>query len=268
MTTTANKTYVSEILGTTGSPVVLIPGGAAPSKTFFPHLEKALVGEHRVVLVDRQGTGRAAGLGPATLPSGSAAYAEVLRELGAGPALVVGQSLGGAMAVQLVLDHPELVSGLVLIDPTPVNSPKTLKSLGPLAKLLFAPCGIPVIGPRLEALITRRTGKVADDADVRAAVQAMVDSRALYLTSKAVGTLPAEGAALTKRLTKLDVPVVLLTADRKPGHEVRRAHEELIDIVGGRVVTWPGAVHGEHLREPHKVTELVLSVLAEVSPTH
>jgi pimeloyl-ACP methyl ester carboxylesterase len=260
------KTYVSEILGTTGSPVVLIPGGAAPSKTFFPHLEKALAPDHRVVLVDRQGTGRAADLGPATLPSGSEAYAEVLQELGAGPALVVGQSLGGAMAVQLATDHPELVSGLVLVDPTPVNSPKVLRSLGPLARLLFAPCGIPVLGPRLEAFITRRSGKLStDDPDVAAAVQAMVDSRGLYLTSKAVGTLPAEGAALTKRLRKLDVPVVLLTADRKPGHEVRRAHDELVSILGGRVVTWPGAVHGEHLRAPHKVTELVQSVLSEVS---
>jgi pimeloyl-ACP methyl ester carboxylesterase len=260
------KTYVAEVLGTTGSPVVLIPGGAAPSRTFFPHLEKALAPDHRVVLVDRQGTGRAVGLGPATLPSGSEAYAEVLRELDAGPALLVGQSLGGAMAVQLATDHPELVSGLVLIDPTPVNSPKTLGSLGPLAKILFAPCGIPVIGPPLERFITRRTGKVADDPDVRAAIEAMVAARALSWTSKAVGTLPAEGAALTTRLRPLDVPVVLLTADRKPTHEVRRAHDELVSILGGRVVTWPGAVHAEHLREPQKVVDLVLSVLAEVSP--
>jgi pimeloyl-ACP methyl ester carboxylesterase len=219
-----------------------------------------------VVLVDRQGTGRAVGLGPATLPSGSAAYAEVLRELDAGPAFVVGQSLGGAMAVQLTFDHPDLVSGLVLIDPTPVNSPKTLKTLGPLAKLMMSPCGLPVIGPRLEGFLTRRSGKVADDPDVRAAVQAMVDSRTLWWTSKAVGTLPSEGAALTKRLAKLDVPVVLLTADRKPTHEVRRAHQEFVDVVGGKLVTWPGAVHAEHLREPHKVTELVQSVLSEVSP--
>src|SRR5690349_7590792 len=71
-TNASTKTYVAEILGTTGSPVVLIPGGAAPSKRFFPHLEEELAGTHRVVLVDRQGTGRAVGLGPATLPSGSA----------------------------------------------------------------------------------------------------------------------------------------------------------------------------------------------------
>ena len=260
-------TYVSEVLGTSGSPVVLIPGGAAPSKTFFPHLEQALVPDHRVVLVDRQGTGRAASLGPATLPSGSAAYAEVLRELDAGPALVVGQSLGGAMALQLAIDHPELVSGLVFVDPTPVNSPKVLKSIGPLAKYLFAPTGIPVIGPRLEAFLTRKAGKLTvSDPGVAAALKASVDSRTLYLTSKAVGTLPAEGAALTKRLRALDIPVVLLTADRKPGHEVRRAHDELISIIGGRVVSWPGAVHGEHLREPQKVVDLVLSTLAEVSP--
>ena len=259
------KTYVSEVLGTSGSPVVLIPGGAAPSKTFFPHLEQALADDHRVVLVDRQGTGRAAALGPATLPSGSEAYAEVLRELDAGPALVVGQSLGGAMALQLAIDHPELVSGLVFIDPTPVNSPKVLTSLGPLVKVMMAPCGLPVIGAPLERFIVRRSGKLGkDDPLVQASVQAMVDSRGLYLTSKAVGTLPAEGAALTQRLRRLDVPIALMTADRKAGHEVRRAHDELVSIIGGKVVSWPGAVHGEHLREPQKVVDLVLETLAEV----
>jgi pimeloyl-ACP methyl ester carboxylesterase len=263
-TNASTKTYVAEILGTTGSPVVLIPGGAAPSKRFFPHLEEELAGTHRVVLVDRQGTGRAVGLGPATLPSGSAAYAEVLRELGAGPALVVGQSLGGALALQLAVDHPDLVSGLVLIDPTPVNSPKTLRTLGPLVKILMGPCGLPVIGPRLEGFITRRTGKVADDPLVHEAIEAMVAGRALWWTTKAVGTLPAEGAALTQRLGKLGVPVVLLTADRKPTHEIRRAHEELVDAVGGSIVSWPGAVHAEHHRDPQKVTDLVLSALAEV----
>jgi pimeloyl-ACP methyl ester carboxylesterase len=256
-----SKSYVAEVLGTTGSPVLLMAGGAAASKGFFPHLEKALA-NHRVVVVDRAGAGRAVANGQATLAGGSAACAEVLTELGAGPALVVGQSLGGALAVQLAIDHPELVSGLVLIDPTPFNDAPTLKSLGPLTKLMMSPTGLPLIGPLLLKAIARKT-TVADD-DARASLDQTLYDGTFAATSAAVKSLPVEGAALTQRLRKLDVPVALMTADRKPTHKVRLAHDRMAEALGGEVVTWPGAVHGEHWRAPDKVTELVLSVLREV----
>jgi len=255
------KTYDAQVLGATGSPVLLIPGGAARSRGFFPHLERAL-SDHRLVLVDRQGTGTAVKLGQASLASGSAAYAEVLDALDAGPALVVAQSLGGALAVQLALDHPALVSGLVLIDPTPFNDPRTLRMLGPAAKVLMPPTALPVVGPLLERLMDGHA-KLADDL-ARGVLTQMREDKALSWTSKALATLPAEGAALTERMRPLDVPVVLLTADRKPGHRFRVAHEEMATALGGRVVTWPGAIHAEHLRDPQQVTNLVLTVLDEV----
>jgi pimeloyl-ACP methyl ester carboxylesterase len=253
--------HVSDVIGTTGSPVVLMAGGAAQSRGFFPHLERAL-GDHRVVVVDRPGTGRALRNGQATLPGGSAACAEVLRELDAGPALVVGQSLGGALAVQLAVDHPELVSGLVLLDPTPFNDPGVLKALGPLTTLMFGPARIPVLGPWLLRQLSGRK-RAADDL-ARGVIDRMLRDGTLAATGASVRTLPAEGAALTARLRRLDVPVVILTADRKPTHKVRLAHDRMADALGARVVTWPGTVHAEQWREPHKVNELVLSVLSEV----
>lgn len=256
-------TYVSEVLGTSGSPVLLMAGGAAVSKGFFPHLERALT-DHRVVVVDRPGTGRALANGQATLPAGSAACAEVLRELDAGPALVVGQSLGGALAVQFAVDHPELVSGVVLLDPTPFNDPAVLRSLGPLTTMLFGPGRLPVIGPFLLRLLSSR-GKARDDL-AREVIDRMVSDGTLLATGASVRTLAADGAALTARLRRFGVPVVLQTADRKAGHKVRLAHDRMADALGARVVTWKGAVHAEHLREPDKVTELVLSVLREVEP--
>jgi pimeloyl-ACP methyl ester carboxylesterase len=254
--------YVSEVLGASGSPVVLMAGGAAQSRGFFPHLERALA-DHRVVVVDRPGTGQALGNGQATLPGGSAACAEVLRDLDAGPALVVGQSLGGALAVQLAIDHPELVSGLVLLDPTPFNEPSVLKLLGPLTRVLFGPVRLPVLGPRFLRLVSGRS-KAKDDL-ARNAIDQMLTDGTLAATGASVRTLLAEGAALTARLNKLDVPVVLLTADRKPSHKVRRAHERMAEALGARIVTWPDAVHAEHFREPQKVTDLVLSVLERVT---
>lgn len=250
--------------GSSGSPVLLLPGGASTSRGFFPGLVEALAG-HRVVSLDRPGTGLAQGQGRATLPSGAAAAANALKELGAGPAVVVGQSLGGAVALQLAADHPELVSGLVLIDPTPIDLPKLYAPMGYLFAAVSLPGRLPFVGSRLERLMWKAMSAgtpVADEA--RSGLEAMTGSASLATTSRAVSTLREDAAALAPRLRRLDVPVVVLTAERKPDHQVRQSHERLVAVLGGRIVAPAKAVHADHLRDPKAVNELVLSVLAEV----
>jgi hypothetical protein len=58
---------------------------------------------------------------------------------------------------------------------------------------------------------------------------------------------------------------VLLTADRKPSHEIRLSHERLAAALGARLVAPKGAVHADHLRDPEGVNDLVLQVVAEAS---
>ncbi len=70
---------------------------------------------YRVLAIDHRGHGR--GLRPLTpfrLADCAADAAAAIRQLNAGPALVVGYSMGGAIAQLLARDHPETVAGLVL----------------------------------------------------------------------------------------------------------------------------------------------------------
>jgi 3-oxoadipate enol-lactonase len=72
-------------------------------------------GGYRVLAIDHRGHGRGLRqLGPFRLADCAADAAAVLRELDAAPALVVGYSMGGAIAQLVARDHPEVVSGLVL----------------------------------------------------------------------------------------------------------------------------------------------------------
>ncbi|HVV77472.1 MAG TPA: alpha/beta hydrolase [Mycobacteriales bacterium] len=251
-----------DVIGDRGPAVLVLPGGAATSRDFLPGVARELP-RHRVVLYDRPGTGRNVAGGPATFASGSAAYAEVLRDTGLGPAVVVGQSLGGAVAVQLAVDHPDLVAGLVLIDPTPFNDASVCLWARRLFGVLALPGRVPGVGASLDRgvwrLLTMRS-HLAEGEEVRASQRALVSSASLVTTRRALDTLVADGASLTPRLRPLALPAVLITADRPPSHAVRRAHDAMAAAIGARVASWPGAVHAEQLRCPERVYDVIREV--------
>lgn len=257
------KDYVATVEGDSGPPVLLLAGGASSSHGFFPGLVAALP-DNRVISLDRPGTGRAAHLGKASFATGSAAAAEAIRSLGAGPAVVVGQSLGGAQAVHLAVEHPDLVAGLVLVDPTPLDSPGQLRMAKRLLSVMALPGRLPVVGKKLDPLLFKAMGgKVAPEA--KAALHVMATSATLHTTVQALDETLDETAVLVGRVTRLDVPAVLLTADRKPDHEVRRSHERLAAALGARIVSPAGAIHADHLRDPAGVNVLVRQVVAEAT---
>jgi pimeloyl-ACP methyl ester carboxylesterase len=82
--------------------------------------------DHRVVILDRPGSGyskRAPGAS-AALSAQARTIARFAQELGLTRPLVVGHSLGGAIALSLALDHPGAVGGLALIAPVTHPQPR------------------------------------------------------------------------------------------------------------------------------------------------
>jgi 3-oxoadipate enol-lactonase len=70
---------------------------------------------YRVLAIDHRGHGRGLRqLVPFRLSDCAADAAAALRELGVAPALVVGYSMGGAIAQLIARDHPDVASGVVL----------------------------------------------------------------------------------------------------------------------------------------------------------
>jgi branched-chain amino acid transport system permease protein len=76
-----------------------------------------------------------------SVPIFAADAAELVGLLGWRDFTLVGHSLGGATAAQLAVDHPELIKGLMLLDPSDPDG--------------YRP-GLPREGPELDALIERR----------------------------------------------------------------------------------------------------------------
>jgi lipase len=73
--------------------------------------------EFSVLAPDLIGHGRSTWAAPWTLDANVAALAELLDAEGGDPVLVVGHSFGGAVALNLAAARPDLVAGLVLLDP-------------------------------------------------------------------------------------------------------------------------------------------------------
>ncbi len=70
---------------------------------------------YRVMAIDHRGHGRGLrALVPFRLVDCAADAAAVLRQLGVAPALLVGYSMGGAIAQLVARDHPDVASGVVL----------------------------------------------------------------------------------------------------------------------------------------------------------
>ena len=102
-----------------GETVLLIHGLAGSLLNFAYALIERLAEKYHVVAVDRPGSGYSTRTNDedASLPNQARLIAEFMRAKRMGRVFVVGHSLGGAVALQLALDHPELVRGLTLISP-------------------------------------------------------------------------------------------------------------------------------------------------------
>ncbi|MFD4636111.1 alpha/beta fold hydrolase [Lentzea sp. NPDC058436] len=249
--------------GESGPPVLLLPGGAESCDGFFPGLREGLVEGAQVVEYDRPGTGTSTVEG--SLAGATTALSAFVDRLGRGPVVVVGQSLGGAVGALLARDHPEQVAGLVLLDPTPINDPRSCVSIERTMVVLGKLATVPGIRHLVAAVFRNAALRTArglrPDCAAAAERTANLDipklARAVHgLTDLARGFRESD---LPHR------PAVVVTAERKPGHAVRQAHERLAAAFGGEVRSWPGATHGVHLDHPDEVLATVRELVDRVA---
>jgi pimeloyl-ACP methyl ester carboxylesterase len=106
--------------GAPGAPALLLVHGLAGQLAHYTYgVTERLAGRWRMVAVDRPGNGHSIRDPdtPADLKTQADALAALIDALGLERPLVVGHSLGGALALALALHHPQHVGGLALIAP-------------------------------------------------------------------------------------------------------------------------------------------------------
>lgn len=98
-----------------GRPLILLHGGLGAIEMFGPNLP-ALAQNRQVIGVDLQGHGRTADIDrPLSVPFMADDIAALIKHLGLGRVDIMGYSLGGGVALQTAIRHPEVVDRLVIV---------------------------------------------------------------------------------------------------------------------------------------------------------
>jgi pimeloyl-ACP methyl ester carboxylesterase len=249
-----------------GRLVVLVPG-IGDTRAQYRFLVPELVATgHRVVAMDLRGLGESdTGFSDYSAAAVGADVVALLRELGAGPAHLVGQSMGAGAVCWAAAEAPELVASLTLIGPfvrdIPPASPLKAALMSVVLKgMLLRPWGAAAWDRYYDSLYP--AAKPADFAAYRAALKTNVGASGRLEALRAM--LHASKAAVEARLGQVRARtfVVMGSADSDyalfaGGAEGEARH--LADVLGGTVMIVEGAGHYPHA----EMAEQVVSAIVE-----
>ena len=130
MPTAGNIYYFASKQGVVSKPAVVLIHGAGGDHLHWPHNVRRL-GKYQVLAPDLPGHGKSQGIGEQNISHYANAITDWMHDIALPKAVIVGHSMGGAIAQTIALENPEVVQGLVLVGTgakLPVN-PGLLESL-------------------------------------------------------------------------------------------------------------------------------------------
>lgn len=222
-----------------GPPVLLVHGSAP---TMWGGLPETLATSHRVIDYDRRSFGDSSAPSPKDPRRHAEDAAGVLAQLHACPALVVGWSMGAVIAVELACRHPEIVSGLALLEPPfrAKQHPRPAMLRAVLGATLLGRLGRPEDGAErfLRWALARRNGSSAyDDAGPGWPEDVRHNGRAI------VSELDA-GEHLDRRaIAGLATPTIVLAGAESDPIFPAAAHRLAALLPAAELVVVPGSGH-------------------------
>ena len=263
--------------------VVVAVHGLGGSHVNWHDLAPLLAREHRVLAVDLAGHGRTPRAGrSASVRANCELLGRFLQQEVGRPAVLLGNSMGGAISLLHAAEHPEHVCGLALIGPA-LPRMRTAVPGRALARqvALFAVPGLS------ERTLARRRARLGPEAFVRAALEltCMDPDRvspgfreaAVRLCEERPNGSDAE-AALTEAARSLGLLVAraaayrsLIASIRAPGIVLQGAGDRLVPAAGVRQLaalqpSWPvhlleGVGHVPQVEAPAETAALLLPFL-------
>jgi pimeloyl-ACP methyl ester carboxylesterase len=248
----------------TGRSLVLLHGGFV-DHGMWDHQAPAFASRYRVIAPDARGHGRSANAAESYRLTDD--LAALLRHLGAGPAILVGVSMGAGIAVDTALEHPELVSAVVVsgagTSEPYFTDPWTTQALATWHAAMAAGD----LNASVEAFTLFAAGphRTLDDLDPE------VVSRLRRMTrgtmSKHTGDEPNRLVAVRDtwdRAAAIDVPVLAINGAIDSPDHIGMAERLAATVANGRAISIDGTAHYPNMERPdlfNKILEDFLHAL-------
>jgi len=242
----------------TGDPILLIMGHAYGADMWY-RTAPELAASYRVIRFDNRGAGRSSDPpGPYPMRLMAEDALAVLDAAGAASAHVYGVSLGGAIALQLALDHPGRVRSLIL-GCTAASAEGASRG----ALLTRIRCLLPA------AALNRMAGKLlygpGTPADRRAEDQQIVRRTRSSGRGRRGQITGTAGFDVTGRLAEIRVPTLVMHGARDRIVPAANAQRLAGGIAGARLVMFPDAGHAYTTDVTQVANQEVLHFLAALS---
>ena len=243
--------YFSHLEDNLRRPPVVLVHGSGGTHLHWPAEVRRLDGQ-RVFAVDLPGHGKSAGAGCQSVGEYAAALAEFLKALDLGPAVFVGHSLGGAIALTMALHYPQRVLGLGLV--------------GSGARLRVHPqilenAANPVTFPQAVQAVTEWSyGPQADPRTKALAGERMLEVRSSVLH----GDFSACNAFdVMDELERIRVPALVLCGSEDRLTPIKYAEYLRDHLPQARLEIIPGAGHMLPLEQPAATAAALQAFLGE-----
>ncbi|MFD0339779.1 alpha/beta fold hydrolase [Streptomyces sp. NPDC127117] len=249
-----------------GPPLVLLHGGFLDHGMWDDQVPE-LARNHRVIVPDARGHGGSAN---ATRPfRHTDDVAALLHRLDAGPAILVGLSMGAATAVDTALEHPDLVRALVVsgagTSEPAFDDPWSRRVLAAQARALEEGD----IQGWLDAFMLFAAGPHRTLDDVDGAVVRRVREMAARTLSKHRGDEPDLRVPVPDtwaRAAGIEIPVLAVNGGIDGADQLAMARRLVRTVADGREAIVEGAAHYPNMEKPDVFGEILGDFLAAVRP--